>query len=590
MRVNTRKSRRVLAACLAACLGGLAGFAPLAASAQGRLFNTSAIGSYMAGNEAFNRLDTANAADYLGRAVLAAPGDPVILSRAFLSYLMDGRIFDATPLANMVLEIEPQDELARLTLATNALRERRYAAAITYLEPMSSGSIVGITGRVVSAWAHLGLGDAEGAEAIFAELDDSGFGEFLTIHRALLSDLAGEHEEALAFAAMAYEIEPFAPRIVETYGRALANAGRFDEARQVIEDFNRIALRNPLIDGLAAIVAAEERPGLSAETVQQGAGELLQSLGSALATDGTRELGIVLLRLAHNLAPENALSALALADVFAEMGQYNTASRVLAGVPGDAPLFVSAQIRLAGNYDYLGQTDEAIVRLAELAEQEPDNIEVLGRLGDILRVNQRWEEAVEVYDRLVEQVDPEIPGNWRYFYVRGIALERSGAWDRAEADFLHALDLNPRHPHVLNYLGYTWVDRGENLDRGLEMIEQAIALAPTDGYIIDSLGWGYYRLGHFEEAVGVLECAVNLMPDDAELNDHLGDAYWQVGRRNEAVFQWRIAISVDELGDVTERAGEKLENGLQTIVPAAAALESVMGKEDLCRPNMLQLR
>ena len=126
--------------------------------------------------------------------------------------------------------------------------------------------------------------------------------------------------------------------------------------------------------------------------------------------------------------------------------------------------------------------------------------------------------------------------HWRLFYVRGIAFERLGEWPKAEADFLRALELEPDQPLVLNYLGYTWVEQGRNLDEARTMIEKAVELRPDDGYIVDSLGWVAYRLGDFEEAVRQLELAVELVPGDPIINDHLGDAYWQVGRLNEARF------------------------------------------------------
>ncbi len=122
--------------------------------------------------------------------------------------------------------------------------------------------------------------------------------------------------------------------------------------------------------------------------------------------------------------------------------------------------------------------------------------------------------------------------------------------------------LNPDQPQVLNYLGYSWVDQGMNLDRALEMIQKAVAASPNDGYIIDSLGWAYYRLGRYDEAVTQLEQAVKLRPNDPEINDHLGDAYWRVGRKLEARFQWNVAASVDEDGNVKARVAPKLADGL----------------------------
>ena len=170
--------------------------------------------------------------------------------------------------------------------------------------------------------------------------------------------------------------------------------------------------------------------------------------------------------------------------------------------------------------------------------------------------------AVGAYDRAINRVGSLEKRHWSLLYARGIALERSKEWSRAEADFLKALEFEPEQPYVLNYLGYSWVDQGLNLDQALGMIEKAVRLRPHDGYIVDSLGWAYYRLGKFPEAVKELERAIELRPEDPVINDHLGDAYWQVGRRSEARFQWRRSLSLDPPEDVRTAVEQKLEQGL----------------------------
>jgi Flp pilus assembly protein TadD len=115
---------------------------------------------------------------------------------------------------------------------------------------------------------------------------------------------------------------------------------------------------------------------------------------------------------------------------------------------------------------------------------------------------------------------------------------------------------------TLNYLGYSWVDKGMNLNRALEMIREAVNANPNDGYIVDSLGWAYYRLGRLEEAVETLELAAKLRSNDPEINDHLGDAYWKVGRKLEARFQWNIASSLGKDSPAGLRAAQKLVGGL----------------------------
>ena len=138
-------------------------------------------------------------------------------------------------------------------------------------------------------------------------------------------------------------------------------------------------------------------------------------------------------------------------------------------------------------------------------------------------------------------------------------------------DFDYALELSPNQFQVLNYLGYSLVERGERLEEALSMIELAVSAQPKAGYIIDSLGWVQYKLGYYNEAVSQLERAAELMATDPIVNDHLGDSYWEKKKKIEARFQWRRALSFitkdTELGDIDpSRVREKLDIGLDAVL------------------------
>jgi tetratricopeptide (TPR) repeat protein len=131
------------------------------------------------------------------------------------------------------------------------------------------------------------------------------------------------------------------------------------------------------------------------------------------------------------------------------------------------------------------------------------------------------------------------------------------------------MSLNPESPTIMNYLGYSWIDRGINLDEGLKLIEDALRLDPDNGAITDSLGWAHYKLGNYDRAIIHLERATELAPDISEILDHLGDVYWQVGRFKEAGFQWERALkyAVDE--DEKDLLRKKLDGG-QALLSASS--------------------
>ena len=190
-----------------------------------------------------------------------------------------------------------------------------------------------------------------------------------------------------------------------------------------------------------------------------------------------------------------------------------------------------------------------------------------------MRGRKQFAECAEVYSKGIDTIAKAEKSNWVIYYFRGICYERSKQWPKAEADLKKALELFPDQPHVLNYLGYSWIDQGVNLDEGMRMIKRAVEQRADDGYIVDSLGWAYYRIGNYEEAVKHLERAVELKPEDPTINDHLGDAYWRVGRTLEARFQWSHARDLKPEPEELAKIEEKLKSGLPDDPSSAADAE-----------------
>ncbi len=238
------------------------------------------------------------------------------------------------------------------------------------------------------------------------------------------------------------------------------------------------------------------------------------------------------------------------------------AIKVYQRVPEDSPLKRNAEIQLATNLDAIDRADEAKKILERLLKDRPDDQEAIMALGNVERSRKEFAECADAYSKGVALLKEPTKSNWLIFYFRGICYERSKQWPSAEADFKKALDLYPDQAHVLNYLGYSWVDQGINLDEGMKMIRRAVEQRPDDGYIVDSLGWAHYRIKEYDEAVKQLERAVELKPQDPTINDHLGDAYWKTGRTLEATFQWAHARDLNPEPDDLKKINEKLRTGL----------------------------
>jgi len=526
----------------------------------------SSSGAYLAAQAAIMERDMGAASDYLLVALASDSDNKDLLRRTHFALVSSGRIPEALPIARKLMIGEGIDQFSPLTLAADALDRDAFDDAEDALIRLPINGYNTILVPLLEAWVAAARGDFDGALAAIGPTDaGDGFDALRAYHVGLIEDLAGRADAAeVAFErSMAGQVGG-AYRVVLAYGAFLERQGKIDAARAVYSNF---LTANPDSLWLDAALARLDAGGAPPERINEargGASEALFAVASSAQQNDGPEIGLAYGQLAAYLVPENDVVALLIGDIFEAQGKNDDAVDAYRRINASSPLHWSARLRIALNLDDAGHVDQAIAILRQMVEEKTERADSLVMLGDILRFHERWAEAVDAYDLAFERMAGAAENNWSLRYVRGIALERSGDWDRAEADFVAALEIQPEHPFVLNYLGYTWVDRGENLDEALGMIERAVNQRPTDGFIIDSLGWAYYRLGRYEEAVAQLERAVEYEPGDAVINDHLGDALWQVGRHAEARFQWRRSASLS--GDdaaLTATIQSKLQSGLE---------------------------
>jgi Flp pilus assembly protein TadD len=312
-------------------------------------------------------------------------------------------------------------------------------------------------------------------------------------------------------------------------------------------------------------------PYTVARDATEGMAEVFFTLAAALGGEAPDGYTLIYARLAGWLRPDHSEALLMAAGLLEQQRQFGLAVETYARIAPEDGSFFAAEIGRARALQADGKAEAAIEALRGLTRSHGQVVAVHVALGDALRREKRWEEAVAAYDAAVERAGPPRPEHWSIWYFRGIAHERSNQWPKAEADFQQALALNPDQPQVLNYLGYSWIDRGERLDEALAMIERAVAAQPDAGYIIDSLAWGLFRLGRYAEALEPMERASLLEPVDPVVTDHLGDVYWAVGRRMEARFQWRRALSFNPEEKDAVRIRRKLEIGLDAVLAEEGA-------------------
>jgi tetratricopeptide (TPR) repeat protein len=459
-------------------------------------------------------------------------------------------------------------------LGVRALKQKQYPAARRELAQSVRGPITDLAATLLSAWTQATPGEAKVAVDNIDKLTGAEwYAIFKDLHAALILDLAGQRKEAAKRYDRAYKLDSSALRVVQAYASHLARLGRRDEALKVYATFDASLPRHPLIVEAMADLKAGKRLPLVVETPQAGAAEVLYGLGAALGRRGGEDLGLVYLQLALYLVPQHPLALLSLADLYEAMKKPALAIKTYERVPLSSPLQRNALIQSALALDTLDRTDEAKASLEKLIAAHPKDLEAIMALGNVERGRKQFAECAETYTKGVDTLTKDEKSNWVIFYFRGICFERAKQWPKAEADLKKSLELFPDQPHVLNYLGYSWVDQGINLDEGMQMIKRAVEQRADDGYIVDSLGWAYYRLGNYEEAVKHLDRAVELKPEDPTINDHLGDAYWRVGRTLEAQFQWSHARDLKPEPEELVKIERKLKSGLPDDTSSAANAE-----------------
>jgi len=533
---------------------------------------TSASGNYLAARHALQQRDAASASAYFRAALRSDPKNPDLLQRAFGAALTEGDMEETFRLAERIIQINKNDRDARLVLGVRALKNKQWQSARSNLTQSVRGPVTDLTAALLTAWTQFGAGDSKAAvETIDRLQGPDWYNIFKDEHAGLILDLANRKKDAARRFERVHKLDASNLRVAESYGSFLSRQGSKQQALEVFSAFDKALPRHPLVTHAVKQVEAGQKLPPMVQNAQAGAAEVLYGIGAVVGRRGGEELGLAYLQLALYLEPRHPLALLSLADLYETMKKPQLAIDMYRRVPADSPLHRNSEIQLAANLDSLEKTEEAKEHLRKLIAENPADIEAIMMLGHIERSRKQYADCAQTYSRVIEQISEPTRTNWNVFYSRGICHERNKAWPLAEADFKKALELFPDRADVLNYLGYSWVDQGVNLDEGMAMIRRAVEQKPDDGYIVDSLGWAYYRLGNYEEAVKHLERAVEIRPEDPTINDHLGDAYWKVGRHLEAEFQWSHAAALKPEPDELVKIQNKLKNGLPDDGPGATA-------------------
>lgn len=529
---------------------------------------TNFVKSYLAGDYAIRHKEHEEASRIFLEAIELSPDNPTLLGYSYNLMLTVGNIDKAVTFAEQYIKTAPNNSNINILRAAQALRNKDYNKANEFLnistknEPITvSSSINRVILPFLQVWVKIGQGKKEEVRQFLAKKIEDGSAPslFAYYQKALVSDIMGDVKSAKSsFAKVSHKDDILPYHFIKSAGNFYERTGDRNKAIELYSSYQeQLPNLGYFQNDLENIQNNQSIPVPAIKDASYGFAEVLEEAARVLFSSGYSEEGIAYLRLAMELKPANDETKVLLSNYYEDNKQFATAAEVYKQIPEGSDFYITAQIALAENLYNAGEKNDAIRQLKKLTKKDNPSMVAMLTLADLYRKDEKFKPAAKTYTKIISLIKEPSVENWPIFFARGICYERSNRWELAEKDLLKALELKPEQPEVLNYLGYSWIDRNENIEKAFKMIEKAVTARPEDPQIIDSMGWALYKMKDFESASVYLERAVEITPYDPTINDHLGDAYWRQGRFNEALFQWNRVLKYNENEDVSEEEIQK---------------------------------
>ncbi len=543
-------------------------------------------GAYLAGRVAHLRKNFNTAADYYIQALKEDPQNQDLLSRIYIILASKGRIDEAAQYAKISLKKGDNNNITYIIIAVDDIKKAQYASAVKTINNLKGPVYQEFINPLINAWAYVGENKPDKALKELSVIGkEPSFRALYNFHAGMINDYFDRTEEARKHYEVIVNEES-----LEMSFRALQVITNFylrnnekDKAIALANKYNDDKLMLDMLNKLSAQVQAAN-PSETKKIItspQIGVSEALFSIAATLRQGPSGvDLAHIFICLSIYSNPKYDLAKLLLADILENREMYAEANEVYNTIEGSSVAYFSAQVKKASNYASMEDYENAEILLKSLALEAPENYQVLLDLGDVLRMQDKSEEAIRYYEEAIEKMPEDASQRWVLYYALGVAYESNKQWSQAEQNLTKALELSQNNYLVLNYLGYSWLKQGKNIEQAFGMIVDAYNQLPTDGHITDSLGWAFYQLGMYDKSIEYLEKAAELEPANALINDHLGNAYWQGGRKNEARFQWQHALTLeDDTGEVNRKEVEKkIANGIKQHQPLSFDKEDINSK------------
>jgi len=521
---------------------------------------TAEFGAYLAGSFAKSQADFKKAASYHRTALESDRNHEDLINSLYALYVMDGQIEKSIPYAYQALSLGKDITFPALTLFVDGVKNGDKKEALSYLEKVPSEGYLYYLKALCRAWLLAGEKKTEEAYKEVGIVKD--LPTTALFHQALMAYGSGDVQKTSQL---------FEKVLKQTDAK---NA-------QVLSYIKGFYDRNPKLkipteleklytEVQSESFVARELLEKAPKTVfpvrtEQGIALSLFDMAGFLQHAGDSDTALFLTRLASYLTPQNAVITFFEAEVLESMRLYDGANAVYGKTSVNDALYYSKKVRHAMNLVTQEKPQKAIDVLEKEMNKGAKYPIFYMTLGDAYRDMERYEKALEMYDRSLTTLGEPIQVEAApLHFAKGVCYEKLGQNENAIKSLTIAAQLVPDNPVYLNYVGYMWLETNQRQEEALELIKKASAKIPEDGNILDSLGWAYFQLERYQEALPVLEKAVMLEAGNAEINAHLGDLYWRLGRKREARFQWNHAMILKKGSSekLLQSLKEKLKKGL----------------------------
>lgn len=528
----------------------------------------SLYGAYLAGRVAHIRQDFDNAAEYY-KIVIDKDAGNTSLNRMVYSILSSlGQIEQATPYARKEIEIGNTESVAPLIVAINDFADSRYADSRHSIELIKDKAHTTLINPLFVAWTYAGEKNEADAIASIDKIEKAPYLDTMKLfHKGMIYDYLGNREKAeeMYGEIIQKHYTNVTYRLLEIITDFYVRNGDKETALKIFGRYNDDGLLSILLTNIdKQINQANENSPAIIDTPQKGLAEALFNIGTIFRSSvGGTEFAQIYTAASSYLNPDYDISQIALANILEEEGLLKEANKYYGQIGKNSGSYFIARAKIIENLSTMKEYGEAEKQIKSLLNDYPDNTQLLSDLGNVYSSMERHDKAVEYYQKAIANSKGDDRDLWSVYYAMAVSYDKLNQKIAAEQNLQKALELSNQNPNILNYLGYSWLEQGRNIDKAADMILASYQKYPYEGHILDSLGWLYFKLGMYQKAVEFLEQATAINPGNAVINDHLGDAYWFAGRKNEASFQWNHALDLKEDADSLDKSliKSKLEDG-----------------------------